>query len=55
MLEKRLSRAMIEELMPSGQEVQTELAKVISMDDFFGREGIFARLLGKIIEHMLKR
>jgi hypothetical protein len=30
--------------MPSGEKVQAELTKAESMDDFFGREGIFARL-----------
>jgi putative transposase len=40
--------------MPSTEEVQKELSKVKSMDDFFGREGIFARLFSKTLEEMLK-
>jgi putative transposase len=40
--------------MPSAEEVQKELSKAKSMDDFFGREGIFARLFSKTLEEMLK-
>lgn len=40
--------------MPSAEEVQKELAKAKSMDDFFGRDGIFARLFAKTLEEMLK-
>lgn len=44
----------IQEIMPSAEEVQKELAKAKSMDDFFGKEGIFARLFGNTIETMLE-
>ena len=44
----------IQEHMPSAEEVQTELAKAKSMDDFFGKDGIFARLFAHTIETMLE-
>ncbi len=40
--------------MPSAEEVQRELAKAKSMDDFFGKDGIFARLFARTIEEMLE-
>ena len=40
--------------MPSAEEVQKELGTAKSMDDFFGREGIFARLFAKTMEQMLE-
>lgn len=40
--------------MPSAEKVQEELAKAENMDDFFGREGIFARLFSKTMEQMLE-
>lgn len=43
----------LQESMPSADEVQKELAKAKSMDDFFGKEGIFARLFAHTIETML--
>jgi transposase-like protein len=43
-----------QEIMPSAEEVQKELAKAKSMDDFFGKEGIFARLFAHTIETMLE-
>ena len=43
-----------QEHMPSAEEVQAELAKVQSMDDFFGKEGVFARLFGSTLEQMLE-
>ena len=44
----------IQEIMPSAKEVQKELAKAKSMDDFFGKAGIFARLFANTIETMLE-
>lgn len=44
----------IQENLPSAEEVQRELAKAKSMDDFFGKEGIFARLFAHTIETMLE-
>lgn len=40
--------------MPSVEEVQRELSKAKSMDDFFGKEGIFARLFAHTLEEMLE-
>ncbi len=40
--------------MPTAEEVQEELAKVESMDDFFGKEGVFAQLFARTIEQMLE-
>jgi transposase-like protein len=40
--------------MPSAEEVQAELAKVQSMDDFFGKEGVFAKLFAETMEQMLE-
>ena len=34
--------------------VQQELAKAESMDDFFGRDGIFAKLFANTLEQMLE-
>ncbi len=44
----------IQEIMPSAEEVQRELAKAKSMDDFFGKEGIFARLFAHTLEELLE-
>lgn len=43
-----------QEMLPSVEEIQAELAKVQSMDDFFGKEGVFSRLFAKTLEHMLE-
>lgn len=51
--EKRKPRN-IQEVMPSAEEVQRELSKAKSMDDFFGKEGIFAKLFAHTIEEMLE-
>ena len=40
--------------MPSVERVQQELASATSLDDFFGKEGIFARLFATTIEQMLE-
>ena len=42
------------ESMPSAEEVQTELSKVERIDDFFGKEGVFARLFANTLEEMLE-
>lgn len=44
----------IQDSLPSVEDVQRELAKAKSMDDFFGKEGIFARLFAHTIEEMLE-
>lgn len=40
--------------MPAAERVAAELATARSMDDFFGREGIFARLFANTLEEMLE-
>lgn len=40
--------------MPSAEEVARELGKATSIDDFYGKDGIFARLFSKTIEEMLE-
>jgi hypothetical protein len=40
--------------MPSVERVQQELARATSIDDFFGKQGIFARLFANTLEQMLQ-
>jgi transposase-like protein len=54
MSEKKNTQLNIQEIMPGAEEVQRELATVKSMDDFFGKEGIFARLFASTLEQMLE-
>ena len=42
MSEKSKKERKIQEIMPSAEEVQKELAKAKSMEDFFGKEGILS-------------
>jgi transposase-like protein len=44
----------IQDYLPPAEVVQQELAKAKSMDDFFGKEGIFARLFANTLEQMLQ-
>ncbi len=39
---------------PSLENIQQELGKAQSVDDFFGKEGILARLFAKTLETMLE-
>lgn len=39
---------------PAFEKMQQELGKVNSMDDFFGKDGIFAKLFANTIETMLE-
>lgn len=43
-----------ESSLPSVDRIQQELATATSIDDFFGKEGIFARLFAGTLEHMLE-
>lgn len=54
MTEKKKMPLNIQEIMPGAEEVQRELATAKSMDDFFGRDGIFARLFASTLEQMLE-
>lgn len=40
--------------MPSAEKVVAELAKATSVNDFYGKDGIFARLFAETIEAMLE-
>lgn len=40
--------------LPALEVIQRELGSAKSMDDFFGKGGIFARLFGKTLEHLLE-
>jgi len=40
--------------MPTAERLQEELSKVENMDDFFGKEGVFARLFARTMEQMLE-
>jgi len=54
MSEKKKKPLNIQEIMPGAEEVQRELATAKSMDDFFGKDGIFARLFASTLEQMLE-
>src|ERR687883_530199 len=45
---------LIEAPLPSVERIQQELATARSIDDFFGKEGIFARLFAGTLEQMLE-
>jgi transposase-like protein len=51
---KSLNRQEILAKMPAAEIVQQELASAKSLDDFFGKEGIFARLFARTIEQLLE-
>jgi transposase-like protein len=40
--------------VPSVERIQQELATATSVDDFFGKEGIFARLFARTLEQMME-
>jgi len=43
-----------EAYLPSVEEIQNELGRAENLDDFFGKEGIFARLFARTVEEMLE-
>src|SRR4028119_280587 len=45
---------LIEAPRPFVERIQQELATAKSIDDFFGKEGIFAKLFAGTLEHMLE-
>ncbi len=47
---KQVSKADIQEHLPSTERVQQELATATSMDDFFGKGGMFAHTLELMLE-----
>ena len=44
----------LSEHLPSVERIQQELGKAESIDDFFGKEGIFSRLFAETMETMLE-
>jgi hypothetical protein len=48
---KQVKRALYK---PQVEEIQRELSQAESMDDFFGKEGILARLFARTLEEMLE-
>src|SRR5215211_2309046 len=48
------SRQSTTSVLPSVERIQQELARAKSIDDFFGKEGIFARLFADTLEQMLE-
>jgi len=40
--------------MPSAEAIQRELAAVETIDDFFGKDGVFARLFGETLTQMMQ-
>jgi len=52
--EKKDNKANIQDYMPAPERVMKEVSRAESMDDFFGKDGIFARLFAKTMEAMLE-
>jgi putative transposase len=52
--QKNLEKKDIQSHMPSAEEVAQELGKATTIDDFYGKDGIFAKLFSKTIEDMLE-
>jgi hypothetical protein len=50
---KSRRRANPQEYMPDAENVATELVNAESMDDFFGKDGIFAKLFANTLEQMM--
>jgi putative transposase len=51
---KKVESTEIQELLPSSEEIQRQLDTATSIDDFFGKEGIFSRLFSGTLERMLE-
>ena len=51
---KQVKKANVQDYMPAPEAVLQELSSAESMDDFFGKDGIFARLFAKTMEAMLE-
>ncbi len=51
---KKSQKPNIQDSMPSVEVVQKELATAKSVDDFFGKDGIFSRLFSDTLEQMLE-
>src|SRR4028119_721200 len=53
-LDHQADPSIIEASLPPVERIQQELATAKSIDDFFGKEGIFAKLFAGTLEHMLE-
>jgi len=51
---KKCKKEAIQKHLPDPEELARELSKAGSIDDFYGKEGIFARMFSKTIEQMLE-
>ena len=51
---KETDKDNIKKKLPNPEELARELSKAKSIDDFYGKEGIFARLFSETIEQMLE-
>jgi len=51
---KKSKKEAIQKHLPDPEELARELSKAGSIDDFYGKEGIFARMFSKTIEQMLE-
>ena len=52
--EKKSEKGKNKNHIPDPEEIASELAKATSIDDFYGKDGIFARMFSKTIEQMLE-
>jgi len=51
---KKLQKEELKKHLPDPEELARELASAESIDDFYGKDGIFARMFSKTIEQMLE-
>jgi len=51
---KKSNKDEVQKHLPDPEELAQELAKAESIDDFYGKDGIFARMFSKTIEQMLE-
>lgn len=51
---KNIKKEELQKHMPDPEQLACELASAESIDDFYGKDGIFARLFSKTIEQMLE-
>jgi putative transposase len=52
-MSEELEQRDIQAYMPTAEQIAEELARVKTTGDFFGKEGVFARLFGPTLERML--
>jgi len=51
---KKFQKEELKKHLPDPEEIARELAAAESIDDFYGKDGIFARMFSKTIEQMLE-